>query len=369
MKTTLRRAAKPGLAVLALSVALTACSAANEEGDTSNAGSGDDNGSSLSGTLNGAGASSQEAAMGAWRAGFQTANGGVTVNYDPVGSGGGREQFIAGGVQFAGTDSLLDEDELTAAAEQCGADPIIIPSYVSPIAIIYNVDGVDDLKLDGPTLAGIFAGEITKWNDPAIVATNPDADLPDGDITAVHRADDSGTTDNFTAYLEAVAPDVWTYGEVGEWPITHGEAAPQTSGVVSAVSNGSNTIGYADASQAGDLGQVQVQVGEDFVGPSAEAAAKVLEVSPEAEGQGENAMAYDLARDTEESGAYPIVLTSYLLACASYDDANQAELVKGFLTYLVSDDGQQAAADAAGSAPLSDTLQDEAEALIEQIGS
>ncbi len=369
MKTTLRRAAKPGLAVLALSVALTACSAANEEGDTNATGSGDDTGSSLSGTLNGAGASSQEAAMGAWRAGFQSANSGVTVNYDPVGSGGGREQFISGGVQFAGTDSLLDAEELSAAAEQCGADPIIIPSYVSPIAIIYNIDGVDDLKLDGATLAGIFAGEITKWNDPAIVATNPDADLPDADITAVHRADDSGTTDNFTAYLDAVAPDVWTHGEVGEWPITHGEAAPQTSGVVSAVTNGQNTIGYADASQAGDLGQVEVQVGEDFVGPSAEAAAKVLEVSPKAEGQGENAMAYELARDTAESGAYPIVLTSYLLACESYADANQAELVKGFLTYLISDEGQQAAADAAGSAPLSDALVEEAEGLIAKIGS
>lgn len=367
-RTSRRRLATPGLAALALTLTLSACAAGNE-------GSSGDNDApeieGLSGTVNGAGASSQEAAMGAWRAGFQSANSGVTVNYDPVGSGGGREQFLSGGVAFAGTDAYLDEDEgeITKANERCGGDAIEIPNYVSPIAVIFNVDGVDELQLDGPTVAGIFAGEITRWDDPAIAETNPDADLPDGNITAVHRADDSGTTDNFTAYLEAAAPDVWTYGEVGEWPINDGEAAPQTSGVVSAVTNGSNTIGYADASQAGDLGIAKIKVGDDFVEPSSEAAARVLEVSPRVEGQGENSMAFELDRATEDSGAYPIVLTSYLLACPTYEDEQTADLVKGFLTYVVSDEGQQAAADAAGSASLSDSLQEEAQGLIDAISA
>ena len=133
--------------------------------------------------------------MAAWQAGFQTANPDVTVNYDPVGSGGGREQFIAGGIPFAGSDAYLtdDEGELSKAKERCnGEDPIEVPDYVSPIAVIYNVDGVDNLQLDGSTIAQIFAGKITKWDDPAIADQNPDADLPSETITPVHRSDDSG---------------------------------------------------------------------------------------------------------------------------------------------------------------------------------
>ncbi|GAB2737530.1 phosphate ABC transporter substrate-binding protein PstS [Nocardioides pakistanensis] len=366
-RSTFRRVAGPGVAALALALGLSACAAGNETAD----GDSEATVEGLSGTLNGAGASSQEAAQSAWRAGFQTANPDVTVNYDPVGSGGGREQFIAGGnIAFAGSDAYLsdDEGELSAAKERClNEDPIEIPNYVSPIAVIYNLEGVDNLQLSGETLAKIFTGDITKWNDPAIAEDNPDAELPNSNITAVHRADDSGTTDNFTAYLDAAAPEVWTHGEVGEWPIKHGEAAPQTSGVVSAVTNGSGTIGYADASQAGDLGVASIKVGEEYVAPSAEAAAKVLEVSPRAEGRSDVDMAVDLDRTTEEAGAYPIVLTSYLIACQTYEDQNTADLVKGYLTYIVSDEGQQAAAETAGSAPLSDTLQEEAQGIIDGI--
>src|SRR5690606_37638359 len=114
--------------------------------------------SGLSGTLNGGGASSQEAAQNAWRAGFQEANPDVTVNYDPTGSGGGRENFISGGFAFAGSDSYLDDDEgeLSAATEQCQAEPIEIPNYVSPIAVVFNVEGVDELNLTPEAIAGIF---------------------------------------------------------------------------------------------------------------------------------------------------------------------------------------------------------------------
>jgi phosphate transport system substrate-binding protein len=366
-RNTFRRVAGPGIAALALGLTLSACAAGNEEtnGNSSATVEG------LAGTLNGAGSSAQEAAQAAWQAGFQSANPDVTVNYDPVGSGGGREQFIAGGnMHFAGSDAYLseDENELANAQKRCSnEDPIEIPNYVSPIAVIYNLEGVDNLQLSPETLAKIFTGDVTKWNDPAIAEDNPDAQLPNEAITAVHRADDSGTTDNFTAYLSEAAPDVWTHGEVGEWPIQHGEAAPQTSGVVSAVTNGTGTIGYADASQAGDLGVASVKVGEEYVAPSPEAAAKVLEVSPRVEGRPEVDMAVDLDRATTESGAYPIVLTSYLIACQTYEDAATADLVKGYLSYIVSDEGQNAAAESAGSAPLSDALQEEAQGIVDGI--
>ena len=361
--TSIRRFAAP-VAVTATLSLLAACGAANEGTAT------DAENSDLSGTLNGAGSSAQEAAQGAWQAGFQSANPGVTVNYDPIGSGGGREQFIAGGMAFAGSDAYLSEEEgeLTKATERCaGEEPIEVPNYVSPIAVIYNVDGVDDLQLDGTTLGKIFTGEITSWDDPAIAAENPDAELPSESITPVHRADDSGTTENFTAYLNTVDAAAWPHEADGIWPIKSGEAAQGTSGVVAAVKNGSNTIGYADASQAGDLGTALVKVGEEYVAPSPEAAAKILEISPRVEGRGDNDMAVELDRATEEAGVYPIVLTSYLIACPTYETQEEADLVKAYLSYVVSSEGQQAAAESAGSAPLATSLQDEALAIIEGI--
>ncbi|MFI5426833.1 phosphate ABC transporter substrate-binding protein PstS [Aeromicrobium sp. UC242_57] len=264
-------------ALIALTLGLSACGAGNESSDgadTDNA-----SGATVSGTLNGAGASSQEAAIAAWKAAFQTTNSGATVNYDPVGSGGGREQFIAGGVSFAGSDAYLDDEELAKAKAKCGTDIVEIPVYVSPIAVIYNLDGVDDLQLSPKTVGAIFEGTITKWDDAAIKADNPDATLPSTNITAVHRSDDSGTTKNFTDYLDQASDGGWTQGEVETWPIKGGEAAEGTSGVVSAVKSGNGTIGYADESQAGELGKAKIKVGDAFVEPTPEAAAQVLDTA------------------------------------------------------------------------------------------
>src|ERR1700712_6086986 len=152
---------------------MSACGAANEKTGSASTGSGSS--TQLSGELSGAGASSQEKAQEAWATGFQGANDGVTVNYDPLGSGDGRKQFIAKGVNFAGSDSALndDEGELSAAKKRCaGTDPIEVPAYVSPIAVVFNLEGVKSLQLSAKTIAGIFDNKITKWNDPAIAAEN-----------------------------------------------------------------------------------------------------------------------------------------------------------------------------------------------------
>ena len=152
--TSIRRIASPA-AALALGLSLAACGAANEDPaavdtgeDTTAAGEDTTTEDSLSGTLNGGGASSQEAAQNAWRAGFQEANPEVTVNYDPIGSGGGREQFISAGYPFAGSDSYLDneEGELDKATKRCdGEAPVEVPNYISPIAVIFNLEGVEEL--------------------------------------------------------------------------------------------------------------------------------------------------------------------------------------------------------------------------------
>ena len=369
-RTSFRKLLAPSVAVLALSISLTACGASNEAGaesggDTSEAGG-------LSGDLNGAGASSQEKAQGAWATGFQGLNdGNVTVNYDPVGSGDGRTNFIEGGVSFAGSDSYLtdDEGELSAAVERCGgADPIEVPAYVSPIAVAFNLEGVDSLNLDADTIAQIFDNKITTWNDPAIADQNPDAELPDLAITPVHRSDDSGTTKNFTDYL-GKASSSWSYEAEDAFPVKGGEAAEGTSGVISAVSGGTGTIGYADESQVGDLSVVSVKVGEEYVAPSAEGAAKVVETSPAAEGRADVDMAVDIDRTTTEAGAYPVVLLSYLIACQTYEDQAEADLVKGYLSYIVSDEGQAAASEEAGSAPLSSSVAEQAQSIVDAISA
>ena len=366
-RTSFRTVAAPTVATLALAMSLAGCGAGNEEPSAASSGSASD-GPKLSGTLNGAGASSQEAAQAAWQAGFQQANSGVTVNYDPVGSGGGREQFLAGGVLFAGSDSYMDDEELASSKETCGGtEAFEVPAYVSPIAVVYNLEGVDDLQLSPATLAGIFNGSIKTWDDAKIKADNPDADLPSDNITPVHRSDDSGTQDNFTQYLSKASDGVWADEPDGVWPLKSGEGANGTSGVIESVKNGAGSVGFADESQAGDLSIAKIKVGEEYVAPSAEGAAKTVDVSPRVEGRPDGDIAIDVDRTTTESGAYPIVLVSYVIACPTYDDQAKADLVKGYLSYLVGADGQKAAADAAGSAPLSDELSKEAVTQVETI--
>jgi phosphate transport system substrate-binding protein len=361
----------PGVAALAL--LLTACGGDAEGDSEGSSGSSEIDYASLSGEILAGGASSQQTAQESWLVGFQEVAPEAPVTYEPVGSGDGRTGFISGGYMFAGSDAYLtdDEGELSDATERCnGTDPIEIPNYVSPIAIIFNVEGVEDLNLAPETVAGIFAGEITKWNDPAIAEANPDADLPNADITPVHRSDESGTTENFTDYLDAVAGDVWTAGVVETWPTEFGgEAGNGTSGLVQVVNENENTIGYADASQAGGLGQANIGVGEEFVAPDAAAAAKILEVSPRVEGRPDVDLAVDLDHTTQEAGVYPIVLTSYLLACQEYEDQNTADLVKGYLSDVVSDEGQELAAQDAGAAPLSDALQEEIQGILDGISA
>jgi phosphate transport system substrate-binding protein len=351
---------------LATTLALSACGASNEsEGESSG---GESGGAELSGSLVGAGSSAQQSAMEAWQAGFQGEYPDVDFSYDPVGSGGGREQFLADAADFAGSDAALDEEELAAAQERCAGGEIFeLPNYISPIAVIFNLEGVDELNLAPQTIAGIFTGAITNWNDPAIAEDNPDATLPDLAITPVHRADDSGTTDNFTDYLFQAAGEVWTSEPDGVWPLPGGEAANQTSGVVGVVESTVGAVTYADASRAGELGVVSVGVGEEFVAPSSESASAVVENSPAVEGRGEYDFAIEVNRATEGSGEYPVVLVSYHIGCIEYDDQETADNVKAFMEYVISEDGQAAAEENAGSAAISDALREQAQPVVDAI--
>ena len=364
-------AALSGIVMLA---SVAACGD-NTAATTDNSSSSDSTSKStpISGNFSGAGASSQQAAVEAWIAGFQGTNPEAKIAYNPSGSGAGVQTFLTGATAWAGSDKALADDEVEQSKSVCTEGTAFdVPVYISPIAVVFNLKGVSDagkhINMDAATIAKIFDGKITKWNDPAIADQNKDLKLPDTAITVVHRSDKSGTTQNFVSYFKDVTPDNWTYDLSENWPNEVGQGAKGTSGVISTVKQADGTIGYADFSQVGDLGTVAVKVGDKYNEISAEAGSKVIGNSKQDDTvKGDNRIVIKINHATEAEGAYPIVLVSYDIVCPAYKDTKQAEFAKAWLTYVTSDEGQKAAQDAAGTAPLPSSLKSEITKSIEAI--
>lgn len=364
-------AALSGIVMLA---SVAACGD-NTAATTDNSSSSDSTSKStpISGNFSGAGASSQQAAVEAWIAGFQGTNPEAKIAYNPSGSGAGVQTFLTGATAWAGSDKALADDEVEQSKSVCTEGTAFdVPVYISPIAVVFNLKGVSDagkhINMDAATIAKIFDGKITKWNDPAIANQNKDLKLPDTAITVVHRSDKSGTTQNFVSYFKDVTPDNWTYDLSENWPNEVGQGAKGTSGVISTVKQADGTIGYADFSQVGDLGTVAVKVGDKYNEISAEAGSKVIEDSKQDDTvKGDNRIVIKVNHATEAEGSYPIVLVSYDIVCPAYKDTKQAEFAKAWLTYVTSDEGQKAAQDAAGTAPLPSSLKSKITKSIEAI--
>ena len=328
---------------------------------------------SLTGEYAGAGASSQQTAVEAWIERFRSQAPNATVAYNPSGSGAGVSTFLTGSTVWAGSDKALSAEEIEQSKSVCASGTAFdVPVYVSPIAVAFNFDGISTagkhVNMDAATIAKVFNGEITRWNDPAITEQNPGLDLPNLTITVVHRSDKSGTTLNFVSYLKDVAPSAWPHDLSENWPNEVGQGAKGTSGVVSTIKQANGTIGYADFSQVGDLGTVAVKVGDDYTPISADAASKVIADSPvDTSVDGDNRIVIDINHKTAATGAYPIVLVSYDIVCPAYKESNDATFAKAWLTYVTSAEGQKAAQDAAGTAPLPSNLTGKITASIDQI--
>lgn len=295
---------------------------------------------------------------------------GKNLSYNPTGSGAGREQFVAGNVDFAGSDSAIKEEQAAQAAERCGGNPAWnLPLVFGPIAMAYNVEGVEGLVLNGDTLAKIFQGQITKWNDPAIAALNEGKTLPDVNITPIYRSDSSGTTDNFQKYLEAASGGAWTKGDGSEFQGGAGEGAQKSAGVAQAVQATPGAIGYVEkgfADQAG-IPYAQIDNGSGPVELNDESAGKAIDAAKfAAEG---NDLTLDLASlyGTQEPGAYPLMLATYEIVCSNGYDAETAEAVKSFLT-VAANDGQSGLS-AAGYVPLPEKFKERLLTSIDAIGS
>ncbi|MFI1396078.1 phosphate ABC transporter substrate-binding protein PstS [Streptomyces sp. NPDC020681] len=296
------------------------------------------------GQLAASGSSAQQNAMNHWMREYQQACPGVQIRYVPIGSGGGVAQFLRGATALGGTDSALKPEEVEASREVCqgGGRAIDLPMVGGPIAIGYNISGVDDLVLDAATLAKIFDSEITKWNAPDIQRLNPGIRLPATVISAVHRSEESGTTQNLNAYLAAAAPDEWPYEKKKAWQAKGGHSAAGSDGVASAVGTTDGSIGYFELSfaKAGQIPTVRLDTGAPKpVAVSAESASAGIAAS-EVSGTG-NDVTLKFDYETRAPGAYPIVQVTYEIVC---DKGNRAEVLpalKSFLSYTAGPEGQK----------------------------
>ena len=312
----------------------------------------------IDGKIQAAGSSAQANAITEWVNVYQTACPESTIDYQPVGSGAGVEAFLSAQTSFGGTDKPVVEEDLAAAADRCGGNPALnIPLVGGAIAVAYHLEGIDELTLDPATLAGIFSSDITRWNDPAIVALNPTVELPDAAIAQFHRSDSSGTTANFSDYLEATAPDAWDYDTGKEWTAPGGQGAKGSDQVIASVAQTPNSIGYVELSyilDAINAKPVAIDQGAGPVLPTAENASVTLSSSPSINDDGN--IILDIDYTTQVPGAYPISIVTYEIVCSAGLDADQnPELVGEFLAFTSSDSGQQLLGDI-GYVPLSGDL-------------
>jgi phosphate transport system substrate-binding protein len=320
------------------------------------------------GKLLSSGSSAQKNAVDAWVKNYQAACKDTQINYKDIGSGGGIQEWLQGTTAFAGSDSALKPEEVASSKKICkGGQGVNLPMLGGPVAIAYNLSGVEDLVLDGPTIAQIFDSKIKKWNDPAIAKLSPDAKLPDSSIQAFHRSDESGTTQNLGKYLGTVAKDDWKYPDEKSWQAKGGQAASGSAGVAQQVKQTDGAIGYFELSYAtaNNLSSVKVDTGaSEPVEATTENASKAIS-DAKVVGKDKD-LALELNYATKTDGAYPVMLVTYEIACDKGNKKETLDATKSFLTYTASEDGQ-AALDKLGYAPLPDEIASKVRAIIPEL--
>jgi len=323
--------------------------------------------SCATGSLRSSGSTAQGKVMEQWISDFNSKCEANLNAYGGGGSGKGIADFIANQVDFAGSDSALNAEQASQAkSTRCaGNDAINLPMVTGPIALAYNLSGVDKLILTPQVLAGIFGGTIANWNDPKIAAINPGVTLPSLAIQAVHRAEDSGTTENFTKYLAAASGGGWTAAPGKSWTAPGGVAAQGSDGVSKQIKSTDGSIGYVEWGFAQDdgLSVAQIDNGGGAVELTAESAGAAVGAATVV-GTGKD-LALKLDYATKTAGAYPVILVTYEIVCSAGNTGDIGPLLKSFLGYT-STDGQ-ASLDELGAAPLPAEIQTQVIASVQTI--
>jgi len=359
--------------------ALTACGSDNNAASTgaggaSGAGGAGDSSIACGGkkSLKASGSSAQANAVTRFVTAYEAACPGFTLNYTSSGSGAGVKEFIGGQTDLGGTDSPLNADkgEVEKAKSRCGgSDAWNLPMVFGPIAITYNVPGIDSLVLDGSTAAKIFSGAVSSWDAPEIAALNSGKTLPAQPIVVIFRSDESGTTDNFQKYLSAASNGAWEKGAGKTFNGGTGEGAKGNEGTSAAIKGTPGSITYNEWSFAKNQGlsiaQIITSAGPDPVTLSVDSVGKSI-AGVKIKGEGN-----DLVLDTSsfymptEAGAYPIVLGTYSVVCSKYPDADVAPAVKAFLSVALGK-GQEGLTDN-GYIPVPDSFKAKLTAAVNAI--
>ena len=293
------------------------------------------------GTLVAEGASSQQNAMDYFASVYASEVPGAQLAYTPSGSGSGQKNFIANQAVFAGSDSPLKDEQVQEAADRCGGNEAWhLPFVIGPVAIAYNLDGVDELNLTVDNIVEIFQGVITTWNDPKIAENNEGVDLPDTPINVFYRSDESGTSDNFQKFLAAASDGKWeSTGKA--FPNAVGTGANGSSGVAQEVSATDGAITYVEAGFADKT--ANIDFGNGPVELTEEAVEKTLD-NLEFTTEGHN-MVVDSEKlfTTDADGAYPLVLTTYEIVCSAGYDEETSHMVKDFLNVALDSQDEELA--------------------------
>ncbi|RZQ65321.1 phosphate ABC transporter substrate-binding protein PstS [Amycolatopsis suaedae] len=321
--------------------------------------------------LSAEGSSAQKGAIDIFAREYGRKCSGQQINYNPSGSGAGVKQFTAGQVDFGGSDSpLKDGAETEDAKKRCaGSEAWNLPLVVGPVAIAYNVAGVDKLALNPEVTAKIFSGAITKWNDPAIKAVkgNEAVNLPDKPIQVVFRSDESGTTDNFQKYLTAASKGAWTKGDGKQFKGGVGVGAEKSNGVVESAKATDGSITYVESAFAKDgVKPALLDSGSGPVELTAQNVATTLDSAKfKKEGTNDLALDLDAIYASNTPGAYPLLLVTYEIVCSKYSDPAVAKAVKAFLSVAATDG--QAPLSEKGYVPISQGLQTKVLAAVNAI--
>jgi phosphate transport system substrate-binding protein len=289
--------------------------------------------------ITGAGATFPTPVYQKWFNEYQKAHSSVQVNYQSIGSGGGIQQLTAGTVDFGASDMPMTDEQIS----KLKVKPLHFPTVLGAVVPTYNLPAVkEEIKFSGPTLAGIFLGTITKWNDKALAADNPGVKLPNDDIFVVHRSDGSGTTFVWTDYLSKVSPE-WK-SKVGantsvSWPT--GLGGKGNEGVTGTVKQTPNSLGYVELIYAV---QNKLPYGAVKNAAGSWVKASLESVSEAAASAAQNMPADFRVSITNAPGknAYPIASFTWLLVPTQISDASKANAIKAFLQWMLTD-GQKIA--------------------------
>jgi phosphate transport system substrate-binding protein len=309
--------------------------------------------------INGAGATFPQPIYTKWFDTYSKVDTSVRFNYQGIGSGGGQKQILSETVDFGASDGPMSDDNLAKAPRTLWH----IPTVAGAVVVSYNLPGNPKLKLDGATLAGIYLGKITKWNDPAISAQNSGVDLPAQDIVVVHRSDGSGTSYIFTDYLSSVSSE-WKE-KVGKntsvnWPV--GLGGKGNAGVTGQVKQSPGAIGYVELAYAKQNSLPYADMKNSsgaYIAPSIESVVEALATATIPED-----FRFSMV-NPPGANAYPIAGATWLLVYQQQKDAAKGKKLVEFLKWAYTDGEKMAAS--LDYAPLPDNVQDRVLKRIAQI--